>query len=137
MYAHSDNDPAPRPTRCAGATRRGLPCVRARRVPLFTNSHDPRHGGLPLPEFTWVGWGAAEPWCVQQRQLTDAARAAPWAARDQRLFFSGGLDNGHHRKALRYGATARSLTPGPLAACRILGTPTLSQWLHGVIFHAP
>jgi hypothetical protein len=33
--------------------------------------------------------------------LDAAAEATPWTARDRRLFFSGGLDNGHHRKELR------------------------------------
>ena len=101
IYAHADNDPTPPPRRCARQKRRGRPCEPTRRLPLFTNSRDPKSGGIPVPEFTWVGWGAAEPWCIQQRRLDEAADAAPWSGRDRRLFFSGGLDNGHHRKALR------------------------------------
>jgi hypothetical protein len=44
---------------------------------------------------------AAKPWCQLHAELDAAARTAQWAGRDPRLYFSGGLDNGHHRKALR------------------------------------
>ena len=105
VYAHSDVDPTPPPQRCNSKRRRQQrgrpPCVATRQLPLFTNSHNRGHGGLPAPEFTWVGWGSTAPWCQQTRTLDDAARVSPWASRDQRLYFSGGLDNGHHRKALR------------------------------------
>ena len=107
VYGHADNDPTPAPRSCRWPDgrprerRRGRPCIPTRRLPLFTNSHDRRSGGLPVPEFTWVGWGSAEPWCRQQKQFDEAARTTSWAARDRRLYFSGGLDNGHHRKALR------------------------------------
>ena len=76
IYAHADNDPTPPPRRCARQKRRGRPCEPTRRLPLFTNSRDPKSGGIPVPEFTWVGWGAAEPWCIQQRRLDEAADAA-------------------------------------------------------------
>ena len=101
VYAHADNDPTPPPRRCKFAKLHGRTCVATRQLPLFTNSHDPHHGGLPVPEFTWAGWGAAEPWCRQQKRFDEAASGTPWASRDKRLYFSGGLDNGHHRKALR------------------------------------
>lgn len=80
------------------ATWRDSSCVP---LPLFTNSHDPKRGGLPVPEFTWIGWQKVPPWCQQVVALDAAAEATPWTARDRRLFFSGGLDNGHHRKELR------------------------------------
>lgn len=54
-----------------------------------------------MPEFTWIGWQRAPPWCRQVHALDSAATAHPWAQRDRRLFFAGGLDNGHHRKELR------------------------------------
>lgn len=117
VYGHADNDMTPpvkmMPSRCtrpvlrlAGRDRRATPkpCTRRRQqhaLPLFTNSHDAGRGGLPVPEFTWIGWKKAPPWCQQVHALDVAAAAAPWASRDRRLYFSGGLNNGHHRKELR------------------------------------
>ena len=100
VYGHADNDNTP--SIRLGRCRRDQPsCVSHRKLPLFTNSHNPRQGGLPMPEFTWIGWQKAPPWCRQARRLDAAALVAPWRTRDPRLFFSGGLDNGHHRKELR------------------------------------
>ena len=84
------------------------PCVGAP-IPLFTNARAVRHGdgaigggGLPLPDFTWVGWGKQPPWCQLSAQLrSEAARHGQWSARDARAIFSGGLDNGPDRKELR------------------------------------
>ena len=129
VYAHSDNDPTPPPSRRAlqrcgrHKALRGRQCKDGRdaprRLPLFTNSHNPRAGGIPLPEFTWVGWGEAVlPWCQQAATLEKAAASAPWATRDRRLFFSGGLDNGHHRKELRKLALAER-SAGRLGELRI------------------
>ena len=67
------------------------PCVGAP-IPLFTNARAVRHGdgaigggGLPLPDFTWVGWGKQPPWCQLSAQLrSEAARHGQWSARDAR-----------------------------------------------------
>ena len=112
VYAHSDNDPTPvmksrRRCKQGKSSPQDRSCSRGpmrprRSLVLFTNSHNPRAGGIPVPEFTWVGWGEhGEPWCRQAKELDAAAAKTPWGLRDPRLFFSGGLDNGHHRKELR------------------------------------
>ena len=118
VYGHADNDNTQQRDRKMGAIcdkaarreaatkarrqqrRAAAPSVAFDRVacaaatiplPLLTNSHNPRRGGLPVPEFTWTGWQRAPPWCKQVRALDVAAEAVPWAARDRRLFFSGAL----------------------------------------------
>ena len=100
VYGHADNDNTPSMQVC---TRQATaPCKHVRvPLPLFTNSYNPRRGGLPVPEFTWAGWQRAPPWCQQVGELDAAAEAHPWPERDKRLYFSGGLNNGHHRKELR------------------------------------
>lgn len=112
VYAHADNDPTPPAVNCSRLRppRRRSRCTPRAQLPLLTNSRNPRSGGLPAPEFTWTGWGHAPPWCQQARTLDAAATAAPWQHRDARLFFSGGLDNGHHRKELRKLALAEQAT---------------------------
>lgn len=95
VYEHADNDNTP---------------MRRLSPPIFTNSFDPEHGGLPLPDFTWLGWQHNEPWCRQAPTLAAAAAASPWDSRDPRAFFSGDLTNGRPRKqlmALRARAAAR------------------------------
>ena len=121
VYAHNDKDPTPdsfpkcRPPRrrrrgkTRGAEPSEPPCAGAP-IPLFTNARRAvRHsdgaigaGGLPLPDFTWLGWGAQLPWCQLSAQLQrEAARHGQWSGRDARAIFSGGLDNGRDRKELR------------------------------------
>ena len=105
VYAHADNDPTPPPRQChprkGGGGALGRPCVPTPQLALFTNSRNPHAGGVPVPEFTWVGWKHSKPWCHQAAELDAVAAEVPWRQRDGRLFFSGGLDNGHHRKELR------------------------------------
>ena len=85
VYVHNDVDPAPRPS-----------------LPLFTNArHTEKVGGLPLPDFTWLSWRETPPWCQVAASLSTEALRHPWHSRDERAFFSGGLDNGRDRKALR------------------------------------
>ena len=95
VYGHADNDNTPLMQVCT--KKATTPCKHSwMPMPLFTNAHNPRRGGLPVPEFTWAGWQRAPPWCQQVRELDAAAQAHPWQGRDERLYFSGGLDNGHH-----------------------------------------
>ena len=125
VYAHSDVDPTPHPRPC----RRHSSCpLRPPPLPLFTNARWTEHeGGLPLPDFTWLGWRESPPWCVCRNakpeprklhsslspsptlvcrchiaaELSPEADRHPWGQRDERAFFSGGLDNGRARKSLR------------------------------------
>ncbi|KAL1515074.1 hypothetical protein AB1Y20_004138 [Prymnesium parvum] len=91
VYVHNDLDPTP------AARPHALP-----RPPLFTNARrHPGGAGLPLPDFTWLGWRSTPPWCQLLPLLSAEARRHPWHTRDPRAFFSGGLDNGAVRRAVR------------------------------------
>ena len=138
VYAHNDKDPTPdsfpkchAPRRRWRGKTRGAeppepPCASAP-IPLFTNGRAVRQGngaigagGLPLPDFTWVGWREQLPWCQLSVQLqSEAARHGQWAGRDARAIFSGGLDNGRDRKELR-----RLVRQGGVAAQRLSSTCT-------------
>ena len=93
VYVHNDVDPTPLPRPCR---RKARTCAPQTRAPLlFTNArHFERLGGLPLPDFTWLGWRHTPPWCRVSASLDAEADHRPWRSRDARAFFSGGLDNG-------------------------------------------
>ena len=113
VYVHSDHDPAPelgwRPDkRC----RWRQPCPEGA-IPLLTNAfagpfrgYSPRRprwfkSSLPVPDFTWVGWGSHQsPWCLLGPSLGQAAEAQPWQRRVNAAFFAGSLENGKHRVRL-------------------------------------
>ena len=109
VYAHNDKDPTPPQWPKCGrrARQRGVGSCRGWPIPLFTNARSAAAdgtigaGGLPLPDFTWVGWQKQPPWCQLSAQLQREAEARPWSGRDPRAFFAGGLDNGRDRKELR------------------------------------
>ena len=52
-------------------------------MPLFTNARASHvegamgWGGIPLPDFTWVGWQRQPPWCQLSAQLGREAAARP------------------------------------------------------------
>ena len=87
VYFHHDKDPTPK--------------LSALALPLFTNAHAAGRASIPLPDYSWMGWGArTPPWCEQFPTLAAAAAATPWEARADRAFFSGGLRSGASRVAL-------------------------------------
>lgn len=110
LYVHSDQDPAPK---LGWPCRNFRGCPLAEQVPVFTNAFSgPVRGNpgrvlwkkasLPLPEFTFAGWGRDQPpWCVVGPELEKAAAAQDWDSRIDRAFFAGSLSNGHHRRRLR------------------------------------
>ena len=150
VYAHNDKDPTPdsfpkcHPTRrrrrgkTRGAEPSEPPCVGAP-IPLFTNGRAVRHGdgaigagGLPLPDFTWVGWREQLPWCQLSAQLqSEAARHGQWSGRDARAIFSGGLDNGRDRKELRRLVRQRSVEAQRLSHTCTAPRASPAAWLLG------
>ena len=151
VYAHNDKDPTPdsfpkcHPTRrrrrgkTRGAEPSEPPCVGAP-IPLFTNGRAVRHGdgaigagGLPLPDFTWVGWREQLPWCQLSAQLqSEAARHGQWSGRDARAIFSGGLDNGRDRKELRRLVRQRSVEAQRLSHTCTAPRVSPAAWLLGL-----
>lgn len=115
VYVHSDQDPAPSAgwhapsNQTSGSHRQQSPSQSpsnaARSVAVFTNAIKAKGGTLrasmPVPEFTWLGWGARlPPWCVLSATLLAAALEHPWHRRRDQAFFSGSLHNGRWRARL-------------------------------------
>jgi hypothetical protein len=94
VYVHNDRDPTPWRgyPRGSGGTY----------IPLLTNAHDSGKSSLPVPEFSWVGWHThTPPWCTLMASISDAGARIPWANRTDIGIFSGGLESGPVRHALR------------------------------------
>lgn len=123
VHVHHDGDPAPTfgwdPQRCCGGSRsrscgtqQVAPCPESSQVALLTSGFSgpwrghpsPRRwmkSSFPLPDFTWVGWGAHQPpWCQLGPALEAAAALHPWDTRVDAAFFAGSLTNGRHRQRL-------------------------------------
>jgi hypothetical protein len=124
VYVHSDMDPAPTSGWLPDGSCRRKACSSGQ-VPLLTNAFSgPRQGHMPrkrrwlkssfpVPEFTWVGWGAHQPpWCKLRPLLHRAATQMPWTARVDAAFFAGSLENGRFRKRLAH-LVAKAGPKGP------------------------
>ena len=102
VYMHNDNDitpPRPWPG-CDSRRHATINCsASSRRLPLLTNSHTRKSPSLPVPEFSWAGWGKhTRPWCETFSELAIVGGAVTFANRTDRAFFSGGLRTGSVRK---------------------------------------
>ncbi|KAL1523219.1 hypothetical protein AB1Y20_018171 [Prymnesium parvum] len=99
-YVHNDEDPNPvRGAECGAAWPRHCDDTK---LPLFTNARGNATFSIPLPDFSWVGWGtSAPPWCTLHATMAAAGAARPWAERSALGYFSGGLGSGHQRSQLK------------------------------------
>ena len=109
VFVHSDQDASPRLGWPCNDRRHG--CAE-RQVIVLTNAFSgAAHGqpnrsnwlraSLPVPEFTFAGWGPAQPpWCTLSASLRNASDSQAWATRDDRAFFAGSLTNGRFRQRL-------------------------------------
>ena len=104
LYVHSDDDRAPQ-------------THMHERLVLFTNAVRGNGVGVPLPDYSFAGWGTrTPPWCQLRERMLSSSRRWPWAERYNRAIFSG-ANHGPIRKTLfQWAMSASSVAKGLVEA---------------------